>query len=137
VGILLKGENLVPLVRIDAPMDRSAAELRALGDSVHRAMVETLGVPAEDKFQVVTGHASGVLNVTPSYLGVAHGEGMVIVQITLNQGRSIEQKKALYRRLADELHAGQGVRKEDVIVSLVEVSKENWSFGSGDAQYAP
>lgn len=126
----------MPLVRIDVPASRSAAELRALGDSVHRAMVETLGAPADDKFQVVTGHAPGELNVTPSYLGIAHGEGVVVVQITLNQGRSVEQKRAFYRRLADDLHAAHGIRREDLIVSLVEVPKENWSFGNGDAPYA-
>lgn len=126
----------MPLVRIDVPSGRSASELRALGDSVHRAMVETLGAPADDEFQVVTGHPAGEMNVTPSYLGIAHGDGVVIVQITLNQGRSLEQKRAFYRRLADDLHAAHGIRREDVIVSLVEVPKENWSFGNGDAQYA-
>lgn len=126
----------MPLVRIDLPSGRSASALRALGDSVHRAMVETLGAPADDEFQVVTAHPAGELNVTPSYLGIAHGDGVVVVQITLNQGRSLEQKRAFYRRLADDLHAAHGIRREDVIVSLVEVPKENWSFGNGDAQYA-
>lgn len=126
----------MPLVRIDLAQDRSPDVVRALGDAVHQAMVETLKVPPDDKFQVITTHASGALNVTPSYLGIDYGPGLVFVQITLNQGRTVEQKRAFYRRVADDLHAALGVRREDVIISLVEVAKENWSFGNGEAQYA-
>ncbi len=126
----------MPLIRIDVAGGRSSADLRALGDTVHRAMVDALGAPADDKFQVLTSHPAGELNITPSYLGIAHGEGAVVIQVTLNQGRSVEQKRAFYRRLADDLGATHGVRREDVIVSLVEVAKENWSFGNGDAPYA-
>ncbi len=126
----------MPLVRIDVPAGPSDAELAALGETVHRAVVETLGAPADDKFQVLTRHPPGELNVTRGYLGIAHGDGVVLVQVTLNQGRSVEQKRAFYRRLADDLHAAHGVRREDVIVSLVEVARENWSFGNGDAPYA-
>jgi 4-oxalocrotonate tautomerase len=75
------------------------------------------------------------LIVTPSYLGISHGKDPVIVQVTLNAGRTVEQKRAFYARLADDLQA-LGIRREDVIVGLVEVSKENWSFGNGEAQYA-
>jgi hypothetical protein len=45
-------------------------------------------------------------------------------------------KKALYARMAELLAASPGLRREDLLVSLVEVSKENWSFGNGVAQYA-
>ncbi len=49
----------------------------------------------------------------------------------------MELKKKFYRALADRLSAELGVRREDVFISLVEVKKENWSFGNGIAQYAP
>lgn len=126
----------MPLVRIDLAQDRSPDVIRALGDAVHQAMVETLKVPPDDKFQVITAQPSGALNVTQGYLGIAYGPGLVIIQITLNHGRTLEQKRAFYRRVADDLHAALGVRREDVIISLVEVAKENWSFGNGEAQYA-
>lgn len=126
----------MPLVRIDTSARLSPDRRRALGDAVHRAMVETLKVPLEDRFQVILGQGDEALNVTPSYLGIEHGKDVVLVQITLNAGRTVEQKRELYRRLADDLHAAAGVRREDVIVSLVEVAKENWSFGNGEAQYA-
>jgi 4-oxalocrotonate tautomerase len=125
----------MPLVRIDTPQRIDVSRRRANGDATHRAMVATMNVPADDRFQVLAGHPDEGLSVTPSYLGIAHGPDPVIVQITLNAGRTVEQKRAFYARLADELQA-LGVRREDVIVSLVEVSKENWSFGNGEAQYA-
>jgi 4-oxalocrotonate tautomerase len=126
----------MPLVRIDTTRRLDPDQRRALGDVVHQAMVDTLKVPPEDRFQVIVGHEGGVLVVAPSYLGIAHGEDVVLVQVTLNAGRSTDQKRAFYRRVADDAHARLGVRREDVIISLVEVAKENWSFGNGDAPYA-
>jgi 4-oxalocrotonate tautomerase len=129
-------EDRMPLVRIDTTQHLTPDRRRALGDAVHRAVVDVLKVPADDRFQVIVGHGDGAVSVTPSYLGIAHGEDVVVVQITLNAGRSLDQKRAFYRRVADDLQAAVGVRREDVIVSLVEVAKENWSFGNGDAPYA-
>jgi phenylpyruvate tautomerase PptA (4-oxalocrotonate tautomerase family) len=125
----------MPLVRIDTPQRLDAARRRAIGDATHLALVETMNVPVDDRFQVITGHPDEGLSVTPGYLGIVHGKEPVIVQVTLNAGRTLEQKRAFYARLAEDLQA-LGVRREDVIVSLVEVSKENWSFGNGEAQYA-
>ncbi len=125
----------MPLVRIDTTASFAPERRRAIGEVVHRAMVATLGVPEEDRFQVISAHEDGVV-VAPSYLGISHGPAPVLVQITLNAGRTVEQKRAFYRKLADDLHAELSVAREDVIVSLVEVSKECWSFGNGEAQYA-
>jgi phenylpyruvate tautomerase PptA (4-oxalocrotonate tautomerase family) len=125
----------MPLVRIDTTQRFDSARRRAFGDATHRALVETLNVPAEDRFQIISGHPDDDLNVSSSYLGISHGKDLVIVQVTLNAGRSVELKRAFYARLADELQA-LGVRREDVLVSLVEVTKENWSWGNGEAQYA-
>ncbi len=125
----------MPLVRIDTTQRLPPDRRRALGDAVHRAMVETLDVPPNDRFQVIIGHADDVLSVTPTYLGISH-PNVVLVQITLNAGRTLDQKRAFYRRVADGLHAA-GVPREDVIVNLVEVAQENWSFGNGNAPYAP
>ena len=126
----------MPLVRIDLNTGKPAASRSEMGKLVHRAMVDVLGVPEDDRFQVIAEHPAGELIVTPSYLGIAHGPDAVVIQITLNRGRSVEQKKAFYLRVADDLHAQLGVPREDVIISLVEVAKENWSFGNGEAPYA-
>ncbi len=104
---------------------------------VYRTMVETINVPPQDNFRLVTEHDPNTLVYDPGYLGVARTDGIVFIQIILNEGRTVELKKKFYRALADRLSAELGVRREDVFISLVEVKKENWSFGNGIAQYAP
>ncbi|WP_242345388.1 tautomerase family protein [Anaeromyxobacter terrae] len=126
----------MPLVRISLRAGKPAAYRAAVGDAVHRAMVETMNVPAKDRFQVITEHDAAGLVYDPSYLDIARTDELVVVQITLNAGRTLEMKKALYARIAELLSTSPGVRPEDVLVSLVEVTKENWSFGNGIAQYA-
>ncbi|HWP34441.1 MAG TPA: tautomerase family protein [Thermodesulfobacteriota bacterium] len=126
----------MPLVRISLRAGKSAAYRAAIGDAVHRAMVETISVPEKDRFQIITEHPADGLVYDPSYLDIPRSDDIVVIQITLNAGRTVEMKKALYARIADLLAAAPGVRREDVFVSLVEVPKENWSFGNGIAQYA-
>ncbi|HSD21236.1 MAG TPA: tautomerase family protein [Anaeromyxobacter sp.] len=126
----------MPLVRISLRAGKPAAHRIAIADAVHRAMVETINVPAQDRFQIVTEHDAAGLIYDPSYLGISRTDDLVVVQITLNAGRTVEMKKALYARIAELLATSPGVRREDVLVSLVEVAKENWSFGNGVAQYA-
>jgi 4-oxalocrotonate tautomerase len=127
----------MPLQRISVVAGKDVAYRQAVADGVHRALVETCGVPADDRFQILTEHPLGSLVCSPSYLGIAHGRFPVFIQITLNRGRTVAQKKALYAKIADNLAETAKVPRADVIVSLVEVEKEDWSFGDGLAQYAP
>ena len=90
----------------------------------------------DDKFQIITRHETSELNIPDSYLGIKYTQGLIIIQISLNKGRSIELKKKLYKRIADDLNSKLKIRKEDVFIGLIEVDKENWSFGNGEAQYA-
>lgn len=124
----------MPLVRIDVKEAGAEQRLR-IGESVHEALVEFLGVPRDDCFQIITEHGRNLV-YDRSYLGITRDDGIVIVQITLNTGRTEEKKAAFYRRVVELLHAQAGVRPENVFISLVEVPKENWSFGNGVAQYA-
>jgi phenylpyruvate tautomerase PptA (4-oxalocrotonate tautomerase family) len=126
----------MPLVRISLRAGTDTAYRAAIANGVHDAMVATMNVPAADRFQVITEHAADALVYDPGYLGIERSSGVVFVQITLNTGRTVEQKKALYARIAENLARSPGVRREDVFVNLVEVPKENWSFGKGEAQYA-
>lgn len=126
----------MPLVRIDLREGKPAEYVRAIADGVHRAMVDTARVPEKDRFQVVTQHSADAMIFDRSYLDIARSDDVVFIQITLNVGRTLEVKKALYARIAEILSERPGVRREDVLVSLVEVAKENWSFGNGVAQYA-
>jgi phenylpyruvate tautomerase PptA (4-oxalocrotonate tautomerase family) len=126
----------MPLVRISLSHHDDVAYVSAISDGVHRALVETMNVPVDDKFQIVTRHDPAHLIYAPEYLGIRHSDSLVIIQITLNTGRTVEQKRALYAQIADSLNASPGVPRADVFISLVEVVKENWSFGDGIAQYA-
>jgi phenylpyruvate tautomerase PptA (4-oxalocrotonate tautomerase family) len=107
-----------------------------MGDAVHRALIEAIQVPPDDRFQIIVGHADAELHVTPAYLGIEHAPDVVLVQVTISLGRTLEQKRALFRKIAEGVADAGDVRPEDVIVNLVEVVKENWSFGNGEAQYA-
>ena len=126
----------MPLVRISLREGKPEAYRRALADGIHRAMVDTISVPPLDRFQVITEHPAESLNYDPAYLGIVRSDDVVFVQITLNAGRSTEQKRALYARMAELLGVNPGLRPQDLLISLVEVSRENWSFGNGQAQYA-
>jgi phenylpyruvate tautomerase PptA (4-oxalocrotonate tautomerase family) len=126
----------MPLVRIDLSDQAPETLGRNIGELVYRAMIDLINVPRDDKFQIIARHGSGDLVYPVSYLGIEYSPGIVFIQITLNQGRSVELKKAFYRRIADDLHTKLGVRPQDVVINLVEVVKENWSFGNGEMQYA-
>jgi phenylpyruvate tautomerase PptA (4-oxalocrotonate tautomerase family) len=126
----------MPLVRIDLAHGKPANYRRAIGDIVYDAMRQTINVPEGDRFQVITEHAPENLVVDPNYLGITRTADCVIIQVTLNKGRTVELKKAFYKAIADGLHARLGLRREDVLINLVETDKENWSFGNGIAQYA-
>jgi 4-oxalocrotonate tautomerase len=123
----------MPFVRIYVKEGVPAARRRAYGDAVHAALQATVNVPADDHFQVITSHADDLI-YDPGFLGIARGEGIVFVQITLSFGRSVAQKQALFAAIADGL-AAAGARREDAVVILNEVARENWSFGNGIAQY--
>jgi len=128
----------MPLVRINMSKDAKPEIIKAVSDTVYEAMVNVANVPINDKFQIISCHSSDEL-VYPDkgYLGIDYTPGIVFIQVTWNSGRTIEVKKAFYRAIADGIHAKVGLRKQDVWISLVEVARENWSFGNGEMQYAP
>src|SRR5690242_4228165 len=112
----------MPLVRIALREGKPTAYRTAIGDAVHKAMVETINVPAQDRFQVITEHALDNLIYDPTYLDIQRSDDVVFIQITLNTGRTTEMKKAFYARVAELLAENPGLRKQDVLISLVEVS---------------
>jgi 4-oxalocrotonate tautomerase len=85
---------------------------------------------------VITEHPPGGLIYDPSYLGVQRSDDIVFVQITLSSGRKLAQKRKLYKRMVELLSENPGLRPQDLMINLVEVAWENWSFGNGEAQYA-
>lgn len=127
----------MPLVRIDVPQGKPAEYRRTISDVVYDTTINVLNVPKDNRFHVIAEHASTNLLIDPTYYGIHRSENAIIIQITLNEGRAtLELKKVYYKALADGLHERLGLRREDVVINLVEVKKENWSLGNGEAQYA-
>jgi 4-oxalocrotonate tautomerase len=125
----------MPLVRIDLRAGSSLEYRKSLGDGIHRAMIEALAIPADDHFQVIMEHQPEGLVYDRGYLGVSRSDRVVFVQITLSAGRKPQQKRKLYRRMAEILSESPGLEPQDLLINLVEVSWENWSFGNGEAHY--
>jgi phenylpyruvate tautomerase PptA (4-oxalocrotonate tautomerase family) len=126
----------MPLVRIDLIKRPDTAFARSVGAVVYESMRSTINVPEHDNFQVLCEHDPEHFVFDPSYLGIERTPGVVFIQITLNEGRTTDQKQRLFKAIADGLKSQLEMRREDVFVNLVEVKKENWSFGNGVAQYA-
>ncbi len=127
----------MPFVRINHPAGKPPAFRAAISRGVYRAMLDTFDVPADDLFQVLSESGPGTEMVRPQqYLGIKYSDDLIFIQITCNDTRTVDQKKALYAAIADNLARAPGLRREDIFISLVEVRKENWSFGNGIAQYA-
>lgn len=114
---------------------RTPEFLRDASDAVHAALVAAANVPADDRFHIIEEVEADHLIAHPSYGGVSRGEGLIVIQITLNN-RTLDVKRELYAEIARRLQEAVDVRPDDVLVSLIEVSKENWSFGGGRATYA-
>ena len=125
----------MPLVRIALREGTSPEYRRAIADGVHQAMIDAMAIPPDDRFQVISEYSAEDLIYDPQYLGIKRSDRVVFVQITLSAGRKPGQKRALYKRMAELLAKAPGVRPEDVVINLVEVAWENWSFGNGVAQY--
>jgi len=124
----------MPLVRVDLREGKPADYRAAIGEVIYNALL-SIGVPANDRFQIITERPQDCLVFDSGYLGIERSDALIVIQITLNEGRSLDLKKRLYRTIADQLNSRLSVRREDVIINLVEVKKENWSFGNGEAQY--
>ena len=125
----------MPFVRIDLRAGKPPAYRRAIANGIHQALVETIGIPEDDRFQIITEHPADGLIADPGYMGIQRSDDIVLVQITLSAGRKPAQKRAFYARAAALLAEDPGLRPADLMISLVESTWENWSFGNGEAQY--
>jgi 4-oxalocrotonate tautomerase len=127
----------MPLSRVSLRRGKPAAYRKAILDGVYRAMRAVFDVPDEDRFMTITEHDEDNFSYSKNYLGIARGDDLVMIQLTVNNTRTVEKKRALYRAIVENLTADPGLRPEDILINLIEVLPENWSFGNGIAQYAP
>jgi len=127
----------MPFVRITLAQGRSLEDRRAMAESVQQALVETAGVPEKDFFCAIHEIPPEDFRFDPTYLEIPRSKELIFVQIVLNAGRTVEVKRALYARIAEKVGQRPGIRHEDVMINLVEVPRENWSFGNGLMSYSP
>ena len=127
----------MPFVRIDLSKKHPDGFAQQVSDIIFQVMREHINVPEDDKFQVITRHDTNELVIPKSYLGIEYSEGIIFIQVTLNEGRTTDMKKAFYKAICESLVNKLKVRPQDIVINLVEVNKENWSFGNGEMQYAP
>ncbi len=127
----------MPLSRVSLRRGKPAAYRKAILDGVYRAMRAVFDVPDEDRFMTITEHDEDNFSYSKNYLGIARSDDLVMIQLTVNNTRTVEKKRALYRAIVENLTADPGLRPEDILINLIEVLPENWSFGNGIAQYAP
>ncbi|MGX5733121.1 tautomerase family protein [Bosea thiooxidans] len=125
----------MPLIRISMRRGRPASEPAAIIDGVYRALRETFEVPEKDLFAVVHQHDADEFVFDANYFGFNRSAGLVIIQLTVANTRGVTQKKKLYAAIAENLAREPGLKPDDVFINLVEVKREDWSFGGGIAQY--
>jgi phenylpyruvate tautomerase PptA (4-oxalocrotonate tautomerase family) len=129
-------EVSMPLTFISMRSGKSDAYKQAIFDGLYRAMRETFSVPEDDQFMTITEYDSVNFRYGPAYAGINRTDDVIFVQISAMNTRSVDQKKALYRRTVDILGDNPGVRAEDILINILEGARENWSLGRGLAQYA-
>ncbi|HTP84609.1 MAG TPA: tautomerase family protein [Alphaproteobacteria bacterium] len=126
----------MPLIRVSLRAGKPAAYREAIARSVYEALRETFNVPERDFFATISEHGADGMLFDPAYFDIERSDDFVVIQITVSNTRTVEQKKALFERIAVRLGKNPGIRPQDVFINLIEVAKENWSFGNGQAQYA-
>jgi 4-oxalocrotonate tautomerase len=130
-------EDIMPLVYVTVAEGTTSQDQRAqIGNGIYRALIDVANVPEDDRFQVFNEVPSTNLIYSPDYMGFDRSPSVVFIQIFFNAGRSVDVKQALYARIAENLGAA-GVRGDDIVINLVDVPKENWSFGRGELSYPP
>jgi phenylpyruvate tautomerase PptA (4-oxalocrotonate tautomerase family) len=125
----------MPLTRISLRTGTSPEYRRALATNVYDALRAAFQIPENDFFVTVSEHDEDQFFFDRTYMGIERSDKLVIIQIAASQGRTLDQKKALYREIVERMAKNPGLRPQDVLINLIETGKENWSFGNGVASY--
>src|SRR5260370_36604286 len=130
---LLYRKNDMPLARFDLIKGKTSNYRRTIGDGVYKAMVDILKAPENDRFQVINEHDADNFVYDPTFFGIERSSDVVFVQLTLAEGRTLEQKRGFYKQVVDELNQRLKLRRDDVFISLVGTGRGDASFGNGDS----
>ena len=129
----------MPLVRIDLLKGKSADYRATVSRVIHAAMVETINVPKNDRFQLISAYTPGMMLIDPTFPDVRRTPEASIVEILFLEGRTVEQKRDLFRRIAERAMQA-GFAGDDIMVTLTENAPTDWSVGYGRCygdQHAP
>lgn len=126
----------MPLTRVSMLKGKSDAYRAAILECIYQALRETFDVPADDRFMTISQHDETEFSYGATYLDIERSDDLVLIELTVSDTRTLQQKQALFARIVDRLTASPGLRPEDIFIVLTEVKRENWSFGHGLAQYA-
>src|ERR1700730_12405119 len=129
----LHRSNDMSLASIDLIKGKLSDYRRTIGYVVYKAMVEILKAPENDRFQVINEHDADNFVYDPTFFGIERSADLVFVQLTLVEGRTLEQKRGFYKQVVEELNQRLRIRREDVFISLIGAGREDWSFGNGDS----
>lgn len=121
----------MPFIRTNIPQDTSPAQKQQIVDAIHQALVDAIGMPSDELFNMVAPYAPGQFACSPTFNGVARSDRVVVVEITMRRGRSDAMKRALYANIASNLEAGAGVTPADVFIFVHENDYSDWSVGHG------
>ena len=125
----------MPLVRMSLIRGKPQSHIRAVGEGIHRALVEAYGIPPDDRFQLVQQHEKDEFIYDSDYLGIHRTDDVVVINIVAGNWRDTAKKQALFAAIADNLAKDPGLRREDVLVVLSSNERDEWSFGNGLASY--
>lgn len=125
----------MPMIHVSMRSGKPDTYRQAVFDGLYRALREALDVPDDDQFMTITEHDASNFRYGKAF-GIERGDDLLYIRITVFDTRTVEQKKALFRRIGEILAESPGVRPQDVFVNLIESAKENWSVGNGIAQFA-
>ena len=126
----------MPLIRISLRAGKPADYRQAIAENIYESLRETFNVPEKDFFATVDELEPRDFIYDRKYFNIERTDDLVLIQLTVSNTRTVEQKKALCRRIVERLGKNPGLRPQDIFLNLLEVAKENWSFGNGQAQYA-
>lgn len=126
----------MPFTRVSLRAGKSAAYKEAIFTGIYESMRETFSVAEGDRFMVAQDFGASDFTYHPTYLGMRRTDDVVVIEITCNNTRTVDQKKALYQRITERLEKAPGISPDNVVICLIEVAKENWSMGGGKASFA-
>ncbi|KRG08625.1 tautomerase family protein [Staphylococcus sp. NAM3COL9] len=124
----------MPLIKLDMIKGREKEEIKSILDITYNVMLDAFQAPKGDKYLIVNQHEDYEMDILDTGLGVERTDEVIVFTI-VSRPRTKEQKTTFYKNLVDTLHDKVGIRKEDIMISLVENTDENWSFFNGEAQF--